>query len=62
MCYNMGNWCKYGSQNSILDIVELKKYANNNISAYPMPIDIGLPLFKWAVAYWNEIMWYFNQG
>jgi len=51
MCYNMGNLRQYGDQNSILDINELKKYANENMSVYPMPIDIGLPLFSWAVAF-----------
>ncbi len=54
MCYNMGNLRKYGSQNSILDITELKKYVNDNISTYPMPVDIGLPLFKWTVAFRNK--------
>jgi hypothetical protein len=51
MCYNMGNLRQYGNQNSILDINELRKYANENMSAYPMPVDIGLPLFSWAVAF-----------
>ena len=54
MCYNMGNLRRYGNQNSILDLAELKKYANDNISVYPMPVDIGLPLFKWAVAFRNK--------
>lgn len=54
MCYNMGNLRKYGNQNSILDINELKKYAGDNMPAYPMPIDVGLPLFKWAVAFRNK--------
>ncbi|MEO3402417.1 hypothetical protein AAFN85_00845 [Mucilaginibacter sp. CAU 1740] len=51
MCYNMGNLRLYGKQNSILDINELKKYANENIGDYHLPIDIGLPLFSWAVAF-----------
>jgi len=54
MCYNMGNLRKHGDQNSILDINELKKYLGDNISRYPMPVDIGLPLFKWAVAFRNK--------
>jgi hypothetical protein len=54
MCYNMGNLRKYGGQNSILDINELKKYLGNNISQYPMPVDVALPLFKWAVAFRNR--------
>ena len=54
MCYNMGNLRKYGEQNSILEISELKKYLGDNVTAYPMPIDIGLPLFSWAVAFRNK--------
>ncbi|AMR33995.1 hypothetical protein A0256_22370 [Mucilaginibacter sp. PAMC 26640] len=51
MCYNMGNLRKYGHQNSILEQSELEKYAGNNLSEYPMPIDIGLPIFSWAVVF-----------
>lgn len=54
MCYNMGNLRKYGEQNSILEISELKKYLGDNVTTYPMPIDIGLPLFSWAVAFRNK--------
>ncbi|WP_183562360.1 hypothetical protein [Mucilaginibacter sp. SP1R1] len=51
MCYNMGNLRKYGQQNSIIEISELKKYLGNNVTSYPMPVDVGLPLFSWAVAF-----------
>jgi len=51
MCYNMGNLRKYGSQNSILEQSELEKYAGENLSNYPMPVDVGLPLFSWAVVF-----------
>jgi hypothetical protein len=51
MCYNMGNLRKYGTQNSILDQTELEKYLGNNLAAYSMPVDIGLPLFSWAVVF-----------
>jgi hypothetical protein len=54
MCYNMGNLRQYGAHNSILEISELKKYLGDNISAYPMPVDVGLPLFNWAVAFRNK--------
>ena len=54
MCYNMGNLRAYGNQNSILEMSELKKYLNQNIGAYPMPLAIGLPLFNWAVAFRNK--------
>lgn len=51
MCYNMGNLRLYGNQNSILEQQELEKYAGSNLSAYPMAVDIGLPLFSWAVVF-----------
>ncbi|HTD39487.1 MAG TPA: hypothetical protein VK671_02620 [Mucilaginibacter sp.] len=54
MCYNMGNLRKYGDQNSILELSELKKYLWQNLSDYPIPIDVGLPLFSWAVAFRNK--------
>jgi hypothetical protein len=54
MCYNMGNLRKYGPQNSILELDELKRYLGDNINAYPMPVDVGLPLFSWAVAFRNK--------
>lgn len=51
MCYNMGNLRKYGDQNSILNVAEMKKYVNSNIADYNLPVDIALPLFSWAVAF-----------
>lgn len=54
MCYNMGNLRRYGQQNSILDVRELKKYANDNITNYPISLEVGLPLFSWAVVFRNK--------
>ncbi|PJJ80186.1 hypothetical protein CLV57_3333 [Mucilaginibacter auburnensis] len=54
MCYNMGNLRKYGNQNSILDVNELKKYAASNLADYPLPLDVGFPLFNWAVVFRNK--------
>ena len=51
MCYNMGNLRRYGDQNSILEQSELQKYVGGNIANYPLPVDVGLPLFSWAVAF-----------
>jgi len=51
MCYNMGNLRKYGTQNSILEQDELEKYLGDNLNRYPMPIDVGLPIFSWAVVF-----------
>lgn len=54
MCYNMGNLRKYGTQNSILDLAELKKYADDNLEVYPKAMDVALPLFSWAVVFRSE--------
>jgi hypothetical protein len=51
MCYNMGNLRKYGIQNSILEQTELEKYVGGNLSSYPIPVDVGLPVFSWAVVF-----------
>jgi hypothetical protein len=51
MCYNMGNLRRYGTQNSIMALDELKKYLGDNLSSYPLKVDIALPLFSWAVAF-----------
>ena len=51
MCYNMGNLRKYGAQNSIIDVAELKRYLGDNLTRYPMKLDVGLPLFSWAVVF-----------
>jgi len=50
MCYNMGNTRKPGPHNSILDAEEAEDYLEN-IGAYPLPLDIALPLFRWCVLF-----------
>ncbi len=50
MCYNMGNLKDPGTNNSILETAELKKYTDN-LNAYPLPLDIALPLFEWIVLF-----------
>ncbi len=50
MVYNMGNLTRYGPHNSILDAKETKDYLAN-VGTYPLPLDIALPLFHWAVLF-----------
>ncbi len=50
MCYNMGNLKDPATHNSILETAELKKYTGN-LSRYPLPLDIALPLFDWKVLF-----------
>lgn len=51
MCYNMGNLRKYGTENSILETDELKKYVGENLSKYKLQVDVALPLFSWSVVF-----------
>ncbi len=50
MCYNMGNLRDASAGNSIIEIEELKNYTDN-ISLYPLPLDVAYPLFEWAVLF-----------
>jgi len=50
MCYNMGSAAEVGTKNSIFDVEELKKYLGGN---YPLPLDVGLPIFHWQVWFRN---------
>lgn len=53
MCYNMGNLQDTKSQNSIIHPDEFKKY-QSFINTYPLPLDVGLPLFDWYVLFRND--------
>lgn len=53
MCYNMGNLKDPSTKNSIIETAELKKYTGN-LSTYPLPLDVALPLFEWYVLFRNN--------
>ena len=50
MCYNLLSPYDEQERNSILDMDELKKYLNG-AAAYPLPLDVALPLFSWVHIY-----------
>lgn len=51
MCYNISNPRENKVKNSIFDAEEVKKYLKNKF--YPLPLDIALPNFSWAVLFRN---------
>ncbi len=55
MFYNMGEVSNSKTVNSILDLVVAKKYTSY-LDQYPLPLDIGLPLFQWGVLFRNGKM------
>jgi hypothetical protein len=52
MCYNLVNPLQNPDMNSILQPEELEKYLTGN-EAYPLPIDISLPVFSYHQWYRN---------
>jgi hypothetical protein len=52
MAYNIGDWKRPDTRNSILDLADLRRYANY-LPGYPLPLDVALPLFRWAVFFRN---------
>ncbi|MEZ0542027.1 hypothetical protein [Fibrella arboris] len=50
MAYNTGDWKRPDTQNSILDLNDLKAYTDY-LPGYPLPLDVALPLFRWTVVY-----------
>jgi len=55
MYYNMGAVQKETTQNSILDNEIGGKYVSQ-LPAYPLPLDIALPLFQWGVLFRKDKM------
>jgi hypothetical protein len=52
MCYNLENPTVFAKQNSILSYTTAKEYLRF-LSAYPLPVDIALPIFAWSVQFRN---------
>jgi len=50
MCYNMGNLKQYAAENSILD-EDLSRDYLENLSSYPLPLDVALPVFGWGLQF-----------
>lgn len=50
MCYNMGNFKTLKEESSIFELATAKSYLQN-IGAYPLPLDVALPIFRWTLWY-----------
>lgn len=53
MAYNMGELRRAGEHNSILSASVAKAYMSRD-GAYPLPLDVALPLFSWGVLFNGE--------
>ena len=50
MCYNTGNFRDYKTQNSILDVKDVKPYMKY-LKSYNLPLVLGLPVYSWVVEF-----------
>lgn len=55
MCYNTGNIEDKNAQNSIFNLADASKYRPD--AAYPLPLDLALPIFSWALVYRADELW-----
>lgn len=55
MFYNMGELENWEETNSILNIKKARPYLQNK-KAYPLPLDLALPIFSWGVVFRNDKM------
>ena len=53
MCYNLNNPLEHENKNSILNVAELKKYLTTK-QAYPLHLDIVLPVNSWMLCFQNN--------
>lgn len=53
MVYNMGDWKKPDTRNSIYDADVAGRYLTG-LDQYPLPLDVVFPLFRWTVVYRNN--------
>lgn len=53
MCYNMASPKYAGARNAIFDLRSIDYYLDK-LAAYPLPLDVALPLFSWGAVYRKE--------
>ena len=53
MCYNTGDINEWETDNSILDIKDVKPYLNK-LSKYKLPLSVALPFFSWDISFGEE--------
>jgi len=51
MFYNMGQLSSWEEANSVLNLTAARPYLSARSAAYPLPLDIALPVFNWGVLF-----------
>ncbi|MCC6462605.1 MAG: hypothetical protein IT260_19210 [Saprospiraceae bacterium] len=57
MLYNTGDIDDWAENNSIFETAAAQKYLQGAPDRYPLPLDVALPLFAWALVYRDDELW-----
>ncbi|MCK6694250.1 MAG: hypothetical protein L6Q97_19375 [Thermoanaerobaculia bacterium] len=57
MLYNTGDIDRWEEENSIFQPEAARKYLDGAPARYPLPLDLALPLFSWALIYRDDALW-----
>ncbi len=53
MCYNTGNLRDFQTENSILDIKDVRPFVRRYLEKYPLPLCAAYPVFSWKLLFEN---------
>ncbi|MBK8965802.1 MAG: hypothetical protein IPM36_03820 [Lewinellaceae bacterium] len=57
MLYNTGDIDDPEAENSIFQPADAHKYIHGAAATYPLPLDLALPMFSWALVYRDGSLW-----
>ena len=57
MLYNTGDIDRWAEKNSIFQPEAARKYLLGAPARYPLPLDLALPVFSWALVYRDDELW-----
>lgn len=57
MLYNTGDIDRWETGNSIFDPEAARVYLDGAPARYPLPLDLALPVFSWALVYRDDALW-----
>lgn len=62
MLYNTGDIDDPDAGNSIFEPADARRYLDGAPRRYPLPLDVALPVFSWALVYRDDALWKIIPG
>jgi len=62
MFYNMGSLRTWDEPNAILNLQTARAYMTGAVEAYPLPLDVALPLYHWGAVFRRGSLTYLING